>query len=340
MQNERFRKPTRNHPSRGGRAFDFRTVPEPCSSRELPPTLARRHTPECAAPATTSSSCPLNSTGQDLENLWTTRFRPSGRERRHQRCFDERRAILYGIRERRDRGGPFRGCAKQGRSPLPPRRISSSIGRERGARLRTIARATAPSLPVQLALAPLPSVVVMKVEDKRKPEVLLALQASARGRFEARRVIEWRMNFGVWTALLVISAGMASSEYSIPYWGRACVAVAAILIVLLHGYWSVRITDLLEKDRRLAMSWGMQVEAMMSPSAEPSAADTEPRGSTHEPKATASRRWPMDWGTGVAWGVTLLLAMMTVLAALAGGHELKQPEESGLTFSFTIRRFW
>ncbi len=117
------------------------------------------------------------------------------------------------------------------------------------------------------------------------------------------------MNFGIWTAMLAIAAGMASKDYTASNSARWLVAGGAAVVALVHLVWNMKIAQLLENDRWLARDYCEEAERMVRANYEPPSARQHPQ---------RPRTVRLDWGTGVGWLVTLMLAAMAIAAALGG----------------------
>ncbi len=89
-----------------------------------------------------------------------------------------------------------------------------------------------------------------KEHDLKKAEIHLKLADRARDRFESLRVIEWKLNIGLWTLLAFGSAGVVATDNL----NRECMTLCfagsiALVIVVLYGWWWLPyINDMTNRD--------------------------------------------------------------------------------------------
>lgn len=83
--------------------------------------------------------------------------------------------------------------------------------------------------------------VVRSLNDnaKRYFDAVESLRQAAWQTFDRRRAFEWKLSFGLWTALSSIIAGLAIGQAtlkSVPE--RSLLSLVSLSVVILHGWWS------------------------------------------------------------------------------------------------------
>jgi hypothetical protein len=128
---------------------------------------------------------------------------------------------------------------------------------------------------------------VLNDDQKRHFDATKTLRDSAWESFDRRRGFEWKLSFGLWTALGALLGALATGKVSLV--GKdeqIAVWVACVVVVALHGYWSYALAGsnradlkksyVYEKELRNALNLSSKVkndlDAIVEPMSERNAA--------------------------------------------------------------------
>ncbi len=109
-------------------------------------------------------------------------------------------------------------------------------------------------------------VLVRSIDDntKRFFDAAGSLRQAAWQSFDARRAFEWKLSFGLWTALGAIIAGLAMGQATLKSMPeRELVSAVVLMVVMLHAWWSFSLDQanradlnksyIFEREQRLAL---------------------------------------------------------------------------------------
>jgi hypothetical protein len=144
--------------------------------------------------------------------------------------------------------------------------------------------------------------------DKDRIDVLCRLAESANQSFERRASVEWKVSFGLWTALGLFAAFIVKRDVCLthPYLLRAAVIVVTALICYVYAcIWTAGLFDRNKHDKERAMSYWKQVE--------------EAVGTSFKYSATApeEKSWRDNWSNKAQVWFTLLLCVLAVVSVFA-----------------------
>jgi hypothetical protein len=118
---------------------------------------------------------------------------------------------------------------------------------------------------------PLPPLVgTASPEDWEKRKDIAAFaqkqQKIAFERFYSRRGFDWKVSFGLWTALGVASGLMVNASNWHPQWGVALsvTVIASVAALGFWGWWAPWVRTARDRDLRQAYWWGSVVESMIA----------------------------------------------------------------------------
>ena len=80
----------------------------------------------------------------------------------------------------------------------------------------------------------------LRDEEKRYFDATKTLRDLAWESFDRRRGFEWKLSFGLWTALGALLGSLAAGKVILSETGeRIVVSVACVFVIVLHSWWSV-----------------------------------------------------------------------------------------------------
>jgi hypothetical protein len=88
---------------------------------------------------------------------------------------------------------------------------------------------------------------------KRFFDAVESLRQAAWESFDRRRAFEWKLSFGLWTALALSIAGLAAGQVTFKpdaVAERWFVSAIASIVVVLHGWWSLYLAQVNDADLR------------------------------------------------------------------------------------------
>jgi len=154
-------------------------------------------------------------------------------------------------------------------------------------------------------------------ERKLRIEALLKLQASSWRSMDHRRAYEWKVNFGLWTALGLIAGAQLRGDIALAThpWslGIICLALLAVGWIYLFS-WTKGLHGANAKDKDFAADYRRLVEKEI--------------GSvlTDSPERYANQKWYEAWSHRSQAGFTLLLIAIAILAAFVPPKPKEQPQ--------------
>ena len=99
-------------------------------------------------------------------------------------------------------------------------------------------------------------------ESKWYFDSIEVLRGTAWKSFSERRSFEWKLSFGIWTALALSNAGLAADEASLAsFWERVLASLCALLIVVVHGGWAYYLDQVNQAD--LQKSYVYETQQML-----------------------------------------------------------------------------
>jgi hypothetical protein len=100
-------------------------------------------------------------------------------------------------------------------------------------------------------------------DEVQKRDVYLRLADRAQHRFDQRREYEWKVNFGLWTAIGLALGFLLSADAPIDSKMKWAATILLAIIVLVYGYWISMLHVRARRDRDTSIHWEDQAIASL-----------------------------------------------------------------------------